>query len=255
MAICLSTHAEGTNIASLSAQVDPSFVLSLLPETWRNALLAVLAFVGAMRFAGKLGCTALHKVFAATKTQADDDFLTRIENSAALRTFLFWIDLLLSWKPYRGPSAPAQPNRPEPAGPNTPPAPTLPGAALMFMLALVGISIGCSHLQPGADPLIVRTEQTEKIAAATFDEILRLDDGNRAFYRTNAPQFHAFAERLRAADDFHGTNYPNAVTVILRLNELKTLYRLDHSNSNLLVTAVAGIEAAAAEAKTLKPKK
>src|ERR1051326_1289997 len=267
----LPVHAEPTNsVASVQASaaavasIENLGLLKFLPANWQIFALAFFSLLGQGRLAGKILCSSAHKFFKALGWQQDDEFLTRVENSQALRTLLFWIDLLVSWKPYRGPSEPiaAQPsaasNLTTPAAPNPPrpPAPTFPSsAAVIFLIGLTSFfAVGCAPLQPGADPLLVRTEQIEKAAASTFDFLLNIDDANRDFYRTNAPQFHAAMEKLREKEDFHGTNYPRSIAVVLRLNEVKTAYRTDRSNSNFLATAVTGLEATVAEVQNLKPK-
>lgn len=112
------------------------------------------------------------------------------------------------------------------------------------------VLVGCAKLQPGADPLIVRAEQTEITALATFDLLLNTDDSNRAFYREKAPHFHAFAEWLRAPMPWGGTNLQRSLVLVHNLQNVKATYRKDRSNSNLLTTALLTIQSAMNQAST-----
>jgi len=69
-------------------------------------------------------------------------------------------------------------------------------AILILLLPL--IFTGCAGLKPGADPIIVRAQQTERAAFETFDAFLRIERKNAARIRTAAPEVSKFAEWLRA---------------------------------------------------------
>jgi hypothetical protein len=57
--------------------------------------------------------------------------------------------------------------------------------------------LGCAALQPGADPIVVRAEQTTAIALDTFDLFLRVERQNEAsLYKLN-PKIHDFANLIR----------------------------------------------------------
>jgi hypothetical protein len=140
----------GDNAAMGPAELV-SLLLGYLPAKVQTALVGYLAIVGLFRHAGKLFTTIFHKYCEMTETKVDDEFLARVENSASWRVALFWIDLLLSWKPYRGPSEPVNPadpptivNLPRPS------APTIPHSAGMIAIGLLGISLltGCINLAP-----------------------------------------------------------------------------------------------------------
>lgn len=108
----------------------------------------------------------------------------------------------------------------------------------------------CKTLQPGADPLIVRTEQTETIAKATFDTVLNFDNSNRAYWQTNAPAFHNFCEWLRAPQTVEVTNtLPRAAAMLISLDDTKLAYKSAAVSSNVLVEALATVQAALNQAQ------
>jgi len=79
-----------------------------------------------------------------------------------------------------------------------------PFFTMLFLFGALCISLAaCATLNPGADPLVVRTEQVQAGADATVDFVLNIDQSNRGFWLTNAPAFHNFCEYLR-------TRVPNA---------------------------------------------
>lgn len=135
--------------------------------------------------------------------------------------------------------------------------PSLIAAFIAFDLIFAA---GCVKLMPGADPLIVRAEQTEQAAKASFDLVLSVDHLDRGFWRTNAPAFHSFCEWLRQPQPAMKTNLlPRGAAMIADLNDVKNTYRLAHSESNALITAIATLgavnEKAAAWSAIVKPAK
>lgn len=232
-----------------------TFLWNLLPPNVQTALIGYLAIVGLFRHAGKLSTTVFHKYCEATETKADDEFLAKVENSRALRAVLFWIDLLLSWKPYRGPATPTDSNPNTPTDPrmvNLPPrpeAPVIPRAAGMiaFFLGVLFLA-GCARLQPGASPIVVRTEQLEKSAKATFDLVLGADNRRREFFKTNAPAFHGFCEWLRQPLPVDGRNYPRAAALIKNVSNVKLAFKTGRASSNDVVTVITTLESAAVQA-------
>lgn len=118
-------------------------------------------------------------------------------------------------------------------------------------VALVALFIyGCSTVQPGEDPLVVRTEQTEATAKASFDLVLNIDHANRPFWRTNAPAFHSFCEWLRQPQTVDLTNtLPRASALIWQLNTVKNNYMLARAGSNDVVTALTTLQSAVNQAQ------
>lgn len=114
---------------------------------------------------------------------------------------------------------------------------------LSLSLAIIYLGLGCANLDPNASAIVVRAEQTETTALATFDLILNIDNANRAFYRTNAPEFHAFCEYLRAPMSVHGTNYQRSLAMVLSLQEVKAAYKRSRTNQNALVTSLGTLTA------------
>lgn len=95
----------------------------------------------------------------------------------------------------------------------------------LFLVAGLVALIGCAVLQPGADPFVVRVEQSQSAAMASFDFVLHLDHANRSFWKTNAPEFHQFAEWLRTPQ-MYGTNpVSRCVAIQLNVDDLKLAYK------------------------------
>lgn len=116
----------------------------------------------------------------------------------------------------------------------------------------VGLGIdfltGCASLAPGADPLVVRVEQTETGAKATLDLIVNEDDANRAFWLTNAPAFHQFAEKLRAPVSIDGTTLPFGYAAIRSLDDIKVSYKAGAATSNTVETVLATLQGVLSQA-------
>lgn len=131
---------------------------------------------------------------------------------------------------------------------------------LLAVLAAVAFT-GCVGLKPGADPIIVRAEQTQAIAPATFNAILKLDDSNRALSRSNAPAFHEFCEWLRApvtitVTNLHpggpqvlGAHLPRGLAMVWSLDQTKLAYKHGLATSNTVVGVLATVESALAQAQ------
>lgn len=66
---------------------------------------------------------------------------------------------------------------------------------LSFILPLFLLT-ACASLQPGADPVVVRAEQTRSIAFLIFDTFLKAEHDNRALL-AGTPEIHAAAEHIR----------------------------------------------------------
>lgn len=118
------------------------------------------------------------------------------------------------------------------------------GVWLIFALgfALVWLC-GCAKLQPGADPIVVRAEQSLTAAQGTFQFVLRTDELDRGFWRTNAPGFHNFAEGLRVPTRYQVTNtLPRYRVYLLMADDVKQDYKLGRASSNALAAVLSGLE-------------
>ena len=118
----------------------------------------------------------------------------------------------------------------------------------LILSSLVGLAlVACAHLQPGADPLIVRAEQTQTIAKNSFQLVLSVDHSDRGLWRSNAPAFHAFCEWLRQPIQYPGREgtpaqtVPRDVMMLLQLDDIKTDYKASRSSSNTLAEAIATV--------------
>jgi len=117
----------------------------------------------------------------------------------------------------------------------------LTGLLLPLLAAVAFIALpllpGCATLDPNADPFVVRTEQVQKQADATFDFLLGVDNADRGFWRTNAPALHNFCEYLRTPIAVSPThNSPRILAIERNVQDLKVQYKANRSagNSNLL---------------------
>lgn len=121
---------------------------------------------------------------------------------------------------------------------------------LLFIPILAAILIGCASLSPTADPFVVRVEQGEAGASATFDLVLRVDNSQRGFWITNAPAFHNFCEWLRTPTPYTSNTVPRCVAIQLNVDDLKLAYQNSKTagNSNALYTAFGVLAAAAGQA-------
>jgi hypothetical protein len=113
---------------------------------------------------------------------------------------------------------------------------------------------GCASLEKGADPVVVRAEQTLTVATSAFDTFLKLDNDNRALVKQKAPQVHEFAEWLREPSQFPGsTNVVARWACLVESAELtKLAYKQNRSADNKanLVTALATLQTAVDQAQS-----
>jgi hypothetical protein len=119
---------------------------------------------------------------------------------------------------------------------------------IRYLLAMaLAISVtGCATLNPGADPVVVRAEQSIKVAFDTFDTFLKMEKSNQARIRDKVPAVHEFAEWLRAP----GPNgSPRGIAIIESANTVKNAYKRNRSPENKanLISALAAVEAAVSQ--------
>lgn len=132
----------------------------------------------------------------------------------------------------------------------------IPGLLVISALWITVFSIlatiqGCATLAPGADPLVVRTEQVQSIAGPGIDFVLHFDNSDRGFWRTNAPPFHNFCEWLRTPIPYtNGATLPRAILMQVNVDDLKQAYKFSKTsgNSNALYTALGTLSAALTQA-------
>ncbi len=125
---------------------------------------------------------------------------------------------------------------------------------LCLLASLSGCFTGCASVQPGADALEVRAEQTVATAFNVFDTFLRLDDANRelAKAKAKAPKVHEFAEWLREAVPDNGQMVPRGLSLIQSANRVRRAYKSSRTPDNhaSLQAALAALARAANEANT-----
>lgn len=135
--------------------------------------------------------------------------------------------------------------------PPPPDKPSVPVPAFAVMCAL-GFVVGCATLAPGADPFVVRVEQSQTMADVTFDFVLHIDQADRGFWRTNAPAFHNFCSWLRTPVPYSTTNLPRVIALQVNVADLKGAYKTGRTagNSNALYSAWAVLSAAVGQANS-----
>ena len=106
-------------------------------------------------------------------------------------------------------------------------------------LLIVALMTACGTLQPGADPFIVRAEQTQQVAFDTFDTFVTMDNNNRTLFRTSFPEAHAVAEWLRApVTRIDGKTMQRGLSILEDLKAAKALYKAVPNTANKTALAV-----------------
>ena len=119
-------------------------------------------------------------------------------------------------------------------------------ALLIFTLAFH--LAGCASLQPGADPVVVRCQQAERVAFSTFDTFVHLVADNEVRVKSIAPAAFDFAEWLRAKQ-LDGT--PRGLSMISSLGRVRRAYEANRSADNKasVLSALAALQAAVTESQ------
>lgn len=112
------------------------------------------------------------------------------------------------------------------------------------LILCAALLVGCTALQPGADPLVVRTEQSLTMGKSAFDLAVIIDHSNRDMWRTNTPAFHEFCEWLRAPQVVPElvTTLPRASAMLYSLDTIKKDYIMSKTSSNALYSALMTFE-------------
>lgn len=109
---------------------------------------------------------------------------------------------------------------------------------------------GCAALAPGADPIVVRAQQSESVGYATIDTFLKIDNSNRAFFISNVPALHIYAEWLRAPQVYNSTNvYPRGVAYLMSLDSIVQQYKAGTATSNQVINVLSTVETAINQAQ------
>lgn len=109
---------------------------------------------------------------------------------------------------------------------------------------------GCATLAPGADPLVVRAEQAETVAIATFNMVVQVDDKDREYWKRTVPGFHDFAEWLRAPLVVGTNTHPRGIAMIRNVEAIKQTYKENKAYSNVLVSVLGVLGATVEQAGT-----
>lgn len=124
--------------------------------------------------------------------------------------------------------------------------------ALLSVVVLTLSVTNCASVKSGSDPIIVRAEQVESGALASFVFVVNFDNSDRGFWKTNAPAFHNFAEWLRTpvGVDSSGNTQRRGLQMISNVDSLKVAYKSNASQSNALQTAIATLAQAVSQAQS-----
>lgn len=180
--------------------------------------------------------TAFVERVAVSPETDDDEMLRRVLGSIWYRFAVFLLDAVFSLKLPTADSLTLHQLKPSASG-------GVPVSAILLFAVALGGLIGCVPLQPGADPLVVRTEQAELGAQATFRLTLQTDQLDRGFWRTNAPAFHDYCEFLRVPTPYQVTNtLPRYRVMLLSLDDVKLDYKQGRATSNALATALITLQ-------------
>jgi hypothetical protein len=119
-----------------------------------------------------------------------------------------------------------------------------------ILLALLAAAMcACATLDPKADAVEVRAEQTVSIAFDTFDTFLKLETQNRAMLLKKAPEVVAFADTLRRPVMDNGKQIPWGISLVESANRTRLAYKSNRTADNKasLLSALAAVESALAE--------
>lgn len=108
-----------------------------------------------------------------------------------------------------------------------------------LLVSILLMGSGCASILSGNDPVVVRAEQTEKIALATFDTFLAIEAAHQAEIQSMSPIIHTVAENVRK----NGKNW------LTTANNLRKTYKSSRTPENKanLMTAIAIVETALTE--------
>jgi hypothetical protein len=151
----------------------------------------VIGFLGSNRLWGKPASLFIHWLVRKTKWTWDDRLVEVVELSPAWAWFWWLMDYVFSLKRY----APGTVVKVKRSG--GVPASLASALILVGALGISAMSTGCTGLAPGAEPFVVRTEQTIASSFATVDTFVHWEEANR----DSLPEsVSAVADALR--DDF-----------------------------------------------------
>lgn len=114
------------------------------------------------------------------------------------------------------------------------------GAMAAGLFLTTGMS--CRKLDPGADPIVVRTEQALEMGRATFLFTLQVNDKDRDFFRARTPEFHAFCETLRRPTPYPLTStnlLPQWRVWLLSVDDVKRDYKAGRATGDAVLTSLS----------------
>lgn len=119
----------------------------------------------------------------------------------------------------------------------------------LSLLILAFSLLGCATLSPTEDPLVVRTEQVERVAFDTFDTYVKLVARYETKVKATAPAAYDFAEWLRAKGP---DGKPRGIAMVKSLDATRRAYKANRSEANRLTlsSSLAALERALSEAQS-----
>lgn len=123
---------------------------------------------------------------------------------------------------------------------------------------MTGLPSGCATVAPGADPLVVRVEQTQATGQAVLDAVVHIEHSEAGFFRTNAPAFYQFAEWLKqpqpvpvfisSATTNGAVSLPRGLAMLWSLDQVKLAYKAGAASSNSVLMVLSPVEAMLSQA-------
>jgi len=98
---------------------------------------------------------------------------------------------------------------------------------IIHSLLLIPFLIGCSTIQKGEDPVIVRAEQAAEIGLLTFDTLFLIEYQNREWIDANKPEIKDSVNHLR---DYA----PIAIKSLRASTKEYAMLKTDVSKSNVI---------------------
>lgn len=116
-------------------------------------------------------------------------------------------------------------------------------ALLCFPLLFAGCF---ATLKPGADAVVVRAQQAEQMAFATFDTYLKMVHAHEAKVKSTAPAAYDFAEWLRAKQP---DGQPRGLAMIESLGRVRRAYAANRTTEgkSSLLSALSALQSSIAE--------
>lgn len=106
--------------------------------------------------------------------------------------------------------------------------------SLVAFCLLLCLAVGCATVKPGADPVLVRAQQTYATAVNSCDLLFNLELDNRALIESKLPGTHAAVDKIKV-------NAKKYLPELLKATDSYSVAKTAE-NANALTIALAVIE-------------